>query len=137
MMLDFVGLMGMLTQMTVRYHAPETFCLDHMRMFCFVRVVWRYFGMSSGCVAFIMAIERYFALTKPFFYCKHFTNGLIKRLLLIMWTSCAILTFAPAFGIGIFYDDIFILKCKRYRDAEKPIDVAYAFVCFFIGNLLL
>lgn len=137
MTLDFVGLLGMLSQMTIRYHVvSENFYLDHIRAFCFVRIVWRFFGMSSGCVAFIMAIERYFALTKPFFYCKHFTNGLIKRLIFIMWTSCAVLTFAPAFGVGIFYDEN-AKKCERYRDAEEPFDVAYAFIFFFVGNLLL
>lgn len=132
MRLDFVGLLGMLCQMLVSYHVEQKFYQDHIWMFCFVRIVWRFFGMSSGCVAFIMAIERYFALTKPFFYCKHFTKGLIKRLILMMWTSCALLTFAPAFGVGIFCD-VNAKKCERYRDAEEPLDVAYAFIFFFVG----
>lgn len=132
MRLDFVGLLGMLCQMLVSYHVNVDFYQDHIWMFCFVRIVWRFFGMGSGCVAFIMAIERYFALTKPFFYCKHFTNGLIKRLILMMWTSCALLTFAPAFGVGIFCD-VKEKKCERYRDAEEPLDVAYAFIFFFVG----
>lgn len=133
-MLDFVGLLGMLSQMTIRHHViSERYFQEHIQMVCFVRIVWRFFGMSSGCLAFIMAIERYFALTKPFFYCKHFTNGLIKRLIFIMWTSCALLTFAPAFGFGIFYDAN-EKKCERYRDAEDPFDIAYAFLFFFVGK---
>src|SRR4051812_42365036 len=115
MMLDFVGLVGMLSQMTIRSHVDDNFYQQNIWVFCFIRVVWRFSGMSSGCVAFIMAIERYFALTKPFFYCKHFTNGLIKRLVLIMWTSCALITFAPAFGFGIFCDEK-AKRCERYRD---------------------
>lgn len=133
MTLDFVGLIGMLSQAIIESYANTGFTQRHIWTFCFVRVVWRFFGMSSGCVAFIMAIERYFALTKPFFYCKHFTNGLIKRLILMMWTSCALLTFAPAFGFGIFCD-VNAKKCERYRDAEKPLDVAYAFIFFFAGQ---
>lgn len=135
MTLDFVGLIGMLSQAIIESYANISFTHRHIWTFCFVRVVWRFFGMSSGCVAFIMAIERYFALTKPFFYCKHFTNGLIKRLILMMWTSCALLTFAPAFGFGIFCD-VNAKKCERYRDADEPLDVAYAFICFFAGQLV-
>lgn len=134
MTLDFVGLMGMLSQLTVTsYAAPDGFFKQNIRMFCFVRIVWRFFGLSSGCVAFVMAIERYFALTKPFYYCKHFTNGFIKRLILMMWTSCAVLTFAPVFGFGIFCD-VIAKKCERYRDAEQPLDIAYAFIFFFVGR---
>lgn len=135
MTLDFVGLIGMLSQAIIESYANINFIHRHIWTFCFVRVVWRFFGMSSGCVAFIMAIERYFALTKPFFYCKHFTNGLIKRLILMMWTSCALLTFAPAFGFGIFCD-VHAKKCERYRDADEPLDVTYAFIFFFAGQSL-
>ncbi|CRL04188.1 CLUMA_CG017303, isoform A [Clunio marinus] len=135
MTLDFVGLMGMLSQLTIRsYLDNDGFYKDHIWLFCFIRLVWRFFGLSSGCVAFIMAIERYFALTKPFFYCKHFTNGLIKRLIIMMWASCALLTFVPVLGFGIFCD-MKNRKCQRYRDAEHPLDVTYAFLFFFVGML--
>lgn len=133
MTLDCVGLMGMLSQLTIKSYIAPSLTEHNVWMFCFVRIVWRFFGLSSGCVAFVMAIERYFALTKPFYYCKHFTNGLIKRLILMMWTSCAVLTFAPVFGFGIFCD-VAARKCERYRDAEEPLDVAYAFLFFFVGT---
>lgn len=132
MMLELMGLLGMLSQMTIKNYADTKFYQSNIKFFCFMRVIGRFFGMSSGCVAFVMAIERYFALTKPFVYCKHFTNGLIKRLILMTWTSCAILTFAPAFGFGIFYD-MNTKLCRRYRDAQEPLDIAYAFICFFTG----
>lgn len=131
MTLDLVGLCGMLCQVFFTYHAG--FYQDHIRMFCFILIVWRFFGMSSGCLAFVMAIERYFALTKPFFYCKHFTNGFIKRLIFWMWTSCAVLTFAPVFGFGIFCDAVG-RKCERYRDAKDLADVIYAFIFFLVGT---
>lgn len=137
MTFDFVGLMGMLTQMTVRHQVPcDGFQQEHTKMFCVVRVAWRFLGMSSGCVAFIMAVERYFALAKPFFYCKHFTNGFMKRSLLIMWSSCAVLSFCPVFGVGIMPDELFYAnKCRRYSDVNQPIDVVHAVICFFVGNL--
>lgn len=134
MTLDFVGLMGMLSQFTVKTNVSTEFYEAHIWAFCFGRLVCRCFGMGSGCLAFIMAIERYFALTKPFLYCKHFTNGLIKRLILMMWTSCAVLSLAPAFGFGIFCD-MNEKKCSRYRDAEAPHDVAYACIFFIVGEL--
>lgn len=133
--LDIVGLMGMLGQLTIGCLLESKGYYDsHIELICFVRIIWRFFGMSSGCVAFIMAIERYFALTKPFLYCQHFTNGLIKRLIFMMWGSCAALTFAPVFGFGIFCD-VNAKKCERYRDATQPVDVAYAFLFFFVGEL--
>lgn len=133
MTLDCVGLVGMLSQMTVHSHVDGDFYKEHIWMFCFIRIIWRFAGMFSGCVSFIMAVDRYYALTKPFFYCKHFTNGLIKRLILMVWIFCALVTFAPAFGFGIFCDEK-ARKCERYRDAKKPLDVVYAFLCFFIGS---
>lgn len=134
MTLDFVGLIGMLSQLTIKSYLKPNGFTQNIWLFCFVRIVWRFFGLSSGCVSFIMAIERYFALAKPFYYCKHFSNGLIKRLILMMVTSCALLTLAPVFGFGIFCD-VNAKKCERYRDAQEPLDVAYAFIFFFVGEL--
>ncbi|KAG8223631.1 hypothetical protein J437_LFUL016592 [Ladona fulva] len=37
---------------------------------CVLRVVWRLFGLGSGCVAIVMAVERWIALTRPFLYQK-------------------------------------------------------------------
>lgn len=126
--------MGMLGQLTIGcLLESKGYYNSHIEIICFVRIIWRFFGISSGCVAFIMAIERYFALTKPFFYCQHFTNGLIKRLILAMWASCAALTFAPVFGFGIFCD-VNAKKCERYRDGTQKVDVAYAFLFFLVGE---
>lgn len=35
---------------------------------CVGFVLLRAFGLGSGCVAFVMALERWLALTRPFFY---------------------------------------------------------------------
>lgn len=128
MTLEFMGLMGMLTQSTLQSQVGTS---EYM---CFVILVSRFFGLSSGCVAMVLAIERYYALTKPFLYCKHFTNGLVRRLVLTTVASCAVLTFAPIFGVGIFRDTT-TKTCQRYRDADQPLDIAYAFIFFFFGKL--
>lgn len=122
----------MLTQMTTRFHSSHLY-KDHIRVFCFFRILWRFFGLSSGCVAFLMAIERYCALTKPFWYCKHFTNGLMYRLIIILWSLVCVLSFSPVVGFGVFYDEK-KKKCERYRDATEPLDVTYAFLFFFAGK---
>lgn len=132
MTLEFVGLVGMLTIMITKITSPHLY-KNHIWIFCFSRILWRFFGLSSGCVAFLLAVERYFALTKPFFYCKHFTNGLMKRLIFMLWTLAAILCFAPVYGFGIFLDEQ-AKKCERYRNATKTWDIAYAFLFFFVGE---
>lgn len=40
------------------------------RWLCALRVILRSFGLSSGCVAMVMAVERWLALTRPFVYQK-------------------------------------------------------------------
>lgn len=124
----------MLTQMIIRITTKEY--KSHIQLFCFLRILWRFFGLSSGCVAFLMAIERYFALTKPFWYCKHFTNGLMYRLIFILWSLAGILTFLPVVGIGI-YCDVDKKMCARYRDATKPMDKVYAYLFFFVGEFFV
>lgn len=65
---DLVALLGMLNLMNLQVYLPiETVCSLE---FCVVRVIWRQFGLSSGCVAVVMAVERWLALTHPFFYQK-------------------------------------------------------------------
>lgn len=122
----------MLTQMTTSIFLPHL-QKQHMKRFCFFRIIWRFFGLSSGCVAFLMAIERYFALTKPFWYCKHFSNSLMYRLIILLWSVAGVLSFAPTIGFGIFFDAK-LEKCARYRDATEPLDKTYAFLLFFVGK---
>lgn len=55
---DLVSEMGMLTII----YLPVSYSK------CVVVVLLRAFGLGSGCVAFVMAVERWLALTKPFFY---------------------------------------------------------------------
>lgn len=65
---DLVALLGMLILMNLQVYLPiERVCSLE---FCIARVIWRQFGLSSGCVAVVMAVERWFALTHPFLYQK-------------------------------------------------------------------
>lgn len=64
---DLVALLGMLVQMYVTIYVGS---VTSTRVFCSLRVVWRLFGLFSGCVAIVMAVERWLALTRPFVYQK-------------------------------------------------------------------
>lgn len=64
---DCIALTGMLVLMFVGMYWPET---KTNVWSCRFRVLWRFFGLGSGCVAIVMAVERWLALTKPFFYQK-------------------------------------------------------------------
>lgn len=64
---DLAALLGMLVQMYVTIYAGT---VTSTRPFCAMRIVWRLFGLFSGCVAIVMAAERWLALTRPFLYQK-------------------------------------------------------------------
>lgn len=70
---DLVAVLGMLVLMNVQLYQPS---LAHSLFFCRLRVLWRIFGLGSGCVALVMAVDRYLALTRPFFYQKVSVNFL-------------------------------------------------------------
>lgn len=68
---DLVALLGMWIQMYIKmYITIYIGNVISMRIFCSLRVVWRLFGLFSGCVAIVMAAERWLALTRPFVYQK-------------------------------------------------------------------
>nr|KAF7427606.1 hypothetical protein H0235_007300 [Vespula pensylvanica] len=70
---DLVALLGMLVQMYISIYVAG---VTSNREFCSLRVVWRLFGLFSGCVAIVMAAERWLALTRPFVYQKTTQQGL-------------------------------------------------------------
>ncbi|XP_055610886.1 prostaglandin E2 receptor EP4 subtype-like isoform X2 [Uranotaenia lowii] len=132
---DLIGLTGMFAQMYLQTFLPKEIIEENMHHFCIFRVIWRVFGISSGCVAFVMALERYIALTKPFFYHKHVSDKMIRRSIFLLWAVGAFFTFLPLFGFGIYYDET-KQTCIRYRDATEPTDVAYAYLFFAVGIIL-
>lgn len=132
---DLIGLTGMFVQMYLQNYLPKQLINEHMHHFCIFRVIWRVFGISSGCVAFVMALERYIALTKPFFYHKHVSDKMIRRSIFLLWAIGAFFTFLPLFGFGIYYDEQKSV-CIRYRDATERMDIAYAYLFFSVGIIL-
>lgn len=63
---DLTALTGMLILMYIQLYLP----VAQNIWYCRVRIIWRVFGLGSGCVAIVMAVERWLALTKPFVYQK-------------------------------------------------------------------
>lgn len=63
-----VALIGMLVQMNLELYVPQGFGGKYS--FCVLRVIWRMFGLVAGCIAIVMAVERFLALTHPFLYQK-------------------------------------------------------------------
>ncbi|KAH0956533.1 hypothetical protein HN011_002440 [Eciton burchellii] len=127
---DLVALLGMLVQMYVTIYVGS---IASTRIFCSLRVVWRLFGLFSGCVAIVMAAERWLALTRPFVYQKQVTYPVIVRCMLALWLVALAMTSLPVMGFGLYYKGE---RCVRYREATEPSDVAYAYVWFTFGTLL-
>lgn len=74
---ELVGLLGMLVQM----HIQMYFYKDMSeKVFCVFRVLWRVFGLGSGCIAIVMAVERWLALTHPFTYQQVRTRAVMANL---------------------------------------------------------
>lgn len=60
---DLVAVLGMLALLHIQKYSllPVYWC-------CVLYVLMRAIGLGSGCVAFVMALERWLALTRPFVY---------------------------------------------------------------------
>ncbi|XP_026761436.1 prostaglandin E2 receptor EP2 subtype [Galleria mellonella] len=129
---DLVALVGMMCAMIVGEHVPG---VKEMRVFCATRVVLRVFGIGSVCIAVTMALERYLALTRPFLYQKQVTYYVIRMALLVSWFWAAVLTCAPVFGLGLYYDED-KSQCIRYRNATHSVDFAYAIFYVSFGTML-
>ncbi|XP_063224944.1 prostaglandin E2 receptor EP4 subtype [Bacillus rossius redtenbacheri] len=129
---DLVALAGMLVQMYLQLHG-----VAGGRPLCIFRVVWRFFGFSSGCVAIVMAVERWLALTHPFVYQKHVTPAVIKRGIFGLWLLALLLVCLPFAGFGLYYRPAPADRCERYKDATSPVDRAYAFLFCAVGMLMV
>ncbi|KAK5639227.1 hypothetical protein RI129_011719 [Pyrocoelia pectoralis] len=101
---------------------------------CALFVCLRGFGIGSGCVALVMAIERWLALTKPFVYQALVTHSMVRRCICILWCGAIIITYFPLFGFGQYYNSG---KCSRYREAILCKDVIYAYIFFIFGTTII
>lgn len=130
---NFVALLGMFVMYKTQIYLPIDIYQQYTRYFCAFRVVWRFFGFNSGCIAVVMATERWLALTRPFIYRKIVTQSMTAKVLSGFCIFAVLLCVAPLGGFGIYYDEA-TKKCLRYRDGQHPIDVAYALTFFSFGK---
>ncbi|KAI9560804.1 hypothetical protein GHT06_011756 [Daphnia sinensis] len=130
---DLLAVTGSSIQMHLQLYMPSRWVLTPY--FCGVRVFWRAFGLGSGAVALAMAVERWFALTKPFVYQTKVTYRRIQSSIFGLWILVTILSCLPFFGFGLYYDtsQVGYKRCSRYRFGTTPDDIAYAYVWFGFG----
>uniref|UniRef100_A0A8D9DZC6 Prostacyclin receptor n=1 Tax=Cacopsylla melanoneura TaxID=428564 RepID=A0A8D9DZC6_9HEMI len=129
---DLTAGLGMMTLLYMKLYLPPE--IHSTKWFCQIKIMWRIFGLGSGCVAIVMAVERCLALTKPFFYQKHVTVKHIKFCIFALWTSVVILVSLPLFGFGLYWTPC--NECKRYKEAKLQRDIVYAYLYFTFGMLL-
>ncbi|XP_055384269.1 uncharacterized protein LOC129613945 [Condylostylus longicornis] len=132
---NLIGLTGMLIQLILTEYIPVLNGNTFARSNCIARVVWRFFGLSSGCIALVMAAERWMALARPFTYHKHITYNVVKRTIQFLISMATIITFLPLIGFGVYYEET-KHKCLRYRDATMFWDMTYAYIFMIFGTLL-
>lgn len=130
---NFVALLGMFILYKTQIYLPPDIYTKYTRIFCAFRVVWRFFGFNSGCIAFVMATERWLALTRPFIYRKIVTTSVTVKTLIAFCVFAALLSVAPLMGFGVYFNAT-TNSCMRYRDAREDLDVAYAFTFFSFGE---
>ncbi|XP_075161576.1 prostacyclin receptor [Haematobia irritans] len=135
---NFIGLLGMLTTLMLKLYLPADVFEDYIKWDCVGKVIWRFFGLSSGCIAAVMAIERWMALARPFIYHKHITYELVRKTIKSLICIAVVITFLPFFGFGAYIDESNPekVKCLRYRDAEGFVNKAYSVLFMLFGTLL-
>ncbi|XP_042210366.1 uncharacterized protein LOC121858208 isoform X2 [Homarus americanus] len=129
---DLLALLGSFVQMYVQLYLPNA----NGKLLCASRIIFRAFGLGSGCVALVMAVERWLALTHPFTYQKHVTHAVIRRSILGLWTFNLLVVCAPFAGFGLWYDESFTPPCVRYRLAKSVLDRTYAYLVFAYGMVM-
>lgn len=132
---NLIGILGLLTQNLLKLYLGEGIKeLPIASYNCAGYIIWRFFGLSSGCIAVVMAIERWMALARPFTYHKHITNNIIKIALKFFIFLALVITILPLFGIGLYDFNPQKKTCERYRDAVDFIDVGYAYLFMIFGE---
>ncbi|XP_018784930.1 PREDICTED: prostaglandin E2 receptor EP2 subtype-like [Bactrocera latifrons] len=135
---NLIGLLGILTTIMLKIYVPEDEFKAYVRWDCTLKVLCRFFGLSSGCIAAVMAIERFMALARPFIYHKHITYALVRKTINILVFIAVVVTFLPFTGFGAYIDESNPTnpKCLRYRDAEGFWNKTYSVLFMSFGTLL-
>lgn len=126
---DLISQIGMFTLLLSKEHN-----FIPIKQTCILYVILRAFGLGSGLIALLMAIERWLALTRPFMYIKLMTYKALKWTALLFWCTGAIVTYLPLLNFGTYAEENG--KCTRYRLAKLPKDKAYAYLFFTFGTTL-
>ncbi|VVC45065.1 GPCR, rhodopsin-like, 7TM,G protein-coupled receptor, rhodopsin-like [Cinara cedri] len=100
---------------------------------CRIRGLAVFFELNSGGVATMMAVERWVALTKPFFYREHVSLCLLKRVMIVQWIGIFCSASVPCVVFGLYEDKS---TCLRYRNAKNPLDVLFTNLYFSYGVFL-
>uniref|UniRef100_A0A336MNL7 CSON004325 protein n=1 Tax=Culicoides sonorensis TaxID=179676 RepID=A0A336MNL7_CULSO len=134
---NLVGLIGMLIlHLTANHLLPALDCPTSFKEWtCIGRVLFRFFGLSSGCVALVMALERFLALTKPFTYQQFITKRLIGKTILCLWIFVFCWTCLPFIGFGLYINKAHD-ECINYKEAREEKDIIYAYLMFGLGMIL-
>ncbi|XP_039965053.1 prostaglandin E2 receptor EP2 subtype-like [Bactrocera tryoni] len=135
---NLIGLLGILTTLMLKIYVPEDEFKAYVRWDCTLKVLCRFFGLSSGCIAAVMAIERFMALAKPFIYHKHITYALVRKTINLLVFIAVVVTFLPFTGFGAYIDESNPAnpKCLRYRDADGFWNKTYSVLFMSFGTLL-
>ncbi|KAG8196383.1 hypothetical protein JTE90_009598 [Oedothorax gibbosus] len=133
---DLLALCSSFLLVYMRIYLDPSFVAS--RWYCGLRVLTRFFGFSSGSVASVMAVERFIALTSPFFYQKHVTHKLVRRAIFVQWCFVMAVVLLPLAGFGLYYtvDHEGVCVCARYRQATETTDVVYAYLMFGFGTAM-
>ncbi|CAL4065628.1 unnamed protein product [Meganyctiphanes norvegica] len=129
---DLVALVGSFILMHMNLYMP----VGRSRWFCAMRVVVRSCGLGSGCVALVMALERWLALTHPFTYQRHVTYTVIRRAILCLWLGNLLYVCAPFLGFGLWYDSQLEKPCVPYKYGTSTLDRTYAYGWFVFGMVM-
>ncbi|XP_037953411.1 prostaglandin D2 receptor-like [Teleopsis dalmanni] len=128
----------MITTLLLKLYLPAEVFARYTHWDCALKVVWRFFGLYSGCIAAVMAIERWMALARPFIYHKHITYELVRKTIHSLILIAIVITFLPFVGFGAYIDESNPAKpvCMRYRDAQGFWNKSYAVLFMIFGTTL-
>lgn len=132
---NLIGLMGIATMYIAKRSISQHLMPEYSRWFCASWVIFRFFGLSSGCIAAIMSIDRYIILKHPVYYHEHLTRNFNRNAILALTLLAGIITFFPLFGFGIYFDEK-TKQCLRYKEAKTQQDRAYAILFLIFGCII-
>lgn len=127
--------MGVLVLVIAKRSISKHLIPEYSQWFCASWLIFRFFGLSSGCIAVIMSIDRYIVLNHPIFYHENLTRKFNRNAILALTLVAGIITFFPLFGFGIYFDEK-TKQCLRYREATNQQDRAYAILFLIFGSII-